>query len=141
MDDFISTNLTENSFRDYLADPGHTVVVGCDADGDVRAYALLVDGTSMDDECASMIVERPTRGISKFYLDADLHGRGGAADLLGEIIERSRKDGARSLWLATNVDNARARSFYVKNGFVDRGRRVFVVGGTPNRDVVLELPL
>lgn len=95
----------------------------------------------MDEECASMILGRPTMGISKFYLDPDLHGRGGAAALLEAIIERSRDHGVRSLWLATNVDNARARRFYIKNGFLDRGRRVFMVGGTPNRDVVLELPL
>lgn len=141
VDDFIEANLTEDSFRRYLADQGHTVLVGCDRDGRVRAYALVVEGTTMDEDCAPMILTRPTLGISKFYLDPDLHGGGGADRLLDAIIERSREHGVRSLWLATNIHNARARRFYVRNGFLDRGRRAFVVGGTPNRDVVLELPL
>ena len=141
VDDFIEANLTEDSFRSYLADPKHIVLVGDDAEGRVRAYALLAEGTTMDEDCAPMILTRPTLGISKFYLDPDLHGGGGADGLLTAIIERSRQDGVRSLWLATNVHNARARRFYARNGFLDRGRRVFVVGGTPNQDVVLELPL
>lgn len=141
VDDFISENLTEKAFRGYLTDPGHIVLVACDSDGRVRAYALLVEGTTMDEACVEMIVARPTLGISKFYLDPGLHGGGGAVGLLEAIISRSREHGVQSLWLATNIDNARARRFYVKNGFLERGQRVFVVGGTSNRDVVLELPL
>lgn len=141
VDAFIGENLTESSFHDYLEDPEHTVLVGCDRDHQVRAYALLVRGTAMDEDCAEMIVGRPTLGVSKFYLDPDLHGTGDAAELLEAIVDRSRDDGAQSLWLATNVGNARARSFYARHGFTDRGHRVFVVGGTPNRDVVLELGL
>ena len=88
-----------------------------------------------------MIRARPCTGISKFYLDPALHGAGAAAALLRECVAHARSDGAASLWLATNVGNARARAFYVKNGFVERGHRVFTVGGVDNDDVVLELPL
>ena len=80
-------------------------------------------------------------GISKFYVDPGLHGAGAAGKLLEAIVERAHAEGAASLWLATNVANARARAFYVKNGFLERGHRVFTVGGTDNSDVVLERPL
>ena len=95
----------------------------------------------MDEACAGMITGRPPVGISKFYVDPGLHGAGAAAQLLDAIVERTRAEGAASLWLATNVANARARAFYVKKGFLERGHRVFTVGGMNNRDVVLELPL
>lgn len=141
VDGFIAEHLTENAFRDSLDDPLRSVIVACDPDGRIRAYALLVEGTSMDETCADLIADRPTLGISKFYLDPSLHGGGGAGELLGAIVSRAHEAGVASLWLATNVGNARARGFYAKNGFLDRGRRDFLVGGTENRDVVLELPL
>lgn len=138
---FIEENLSPNAFDTYIRDPGYTVLLGEDTVGDARAYALLVDGTSMDEDCAEMIEGRPTVGISKFYVDPVLHGVGAAGQLLAATTEHARAVGATSLWLATNVGNARARAFYVKNGFVERGGRVFTVGGTENDDVVLELPL
>ena len=141
IDAFIAENLSTEAFDAYLGDPGYAVLLGEDPDGVARAYALLVEGTAMDRGCAKLIEGRPTTGISKFYVDPTLHGAGAAAQLLAATVDHARADGAASLWLATNVGNARARAFYVKNGFVERGTRVFTVGGTHNDDVVLELLL
>lgn len=141
IDAFIRADLGEASFRRYLQDPTHTVLVGRDPAGRICAYALLVDGTAMDETCAEMVQGRPTVGVSKFYLDPALHGSGGAVALLASVVRSARGCGAVSLWLATNVANARARAFYSRNGFRERGHRVFVVGGTRNDDVVYELPL
>lgn len=138
---FIAENLTRTSFLGYLDDPSYEVLAGVDGDGRPRAYALLVRGTQMDEACASMIRARPTVGISKFYLDPGLHGSGEASRLLDAVIRSELAGDARSLWLATNVGNARARGFYTRNGFVERGEREFVVGGVTNLDVVLERPL
>lgn len=141
IDAFVAENLCEAAFAEYLRTPGHTVLVGLDKDGEVRAYALLVDGTGMDPECASVLTGLSTVGVSKFYVDPALHGLGVAGVLLDAAVATARQAGASSLWLATNVDNARARAFYVRNGFAERGTRVFTVGGTENNDVVLEKPL
>lgn len=138
---FVAENLSEAAFTEYLESPGHTVLTGLDTTGDVSAYALLVDGTEMDPECASVLTELPTIGVSKFYVDPALHGTGMAGVLLDASVATARQTGAASLWLATNVGNTRARAFYVRNGFVERGTRVFTVGGTDNNDVVLEKPL
>lgn len=141
IDSFIAENLSPAAFGSYLTAPGHAVLAGLDTAGAIRAYALLVDGTSMDEACAGILEGRPPMGISKFYVDPGLHGAGAAGKLLEAIVERAHAEGAASLWLATNVANARARAFYVKNGFLERGHRVFTVGGTDNSDVVLERPL
>lgn len=141
IESFIAENLSRTAFRTYLTATGHSVLAGLDATGAIRAYALLVDGTSMDETCAGMIEGDPPVGISKFYVDPGLHGAGAARQLLDAVVEHARADGAASLWLATNVANARARAFYVKSGFLERGHRVFTVGGKDNSDVVLELPL
>lgn len=141
VEDFVRRNLDEAAFRGYLGDRTHSVLLGCDADGRPRAYALLVDGTAMDDSCAGMIVHRPTIGVSKFYLDPAHHGSGGATLLLDAVVATARAHGAGGLWLATNEANARARAFYLKNGFLPRGERIFEVGGIDNIDVVYERPL
>lgn len=141
IDSFIAENLSEQAFCDHLSAPGHTVLSGLDEDGAVRAYALLIDGTEMDPDCAAVLTGVPAVGVSKFYVDPALHGSGGARVLLDAAADTARQAGASSLWLATNVDNARARAFYGRNGFVQRGTRVFTVGGKDNNDVVLEKPL
>lgn len=141
VEEFIRANLGASSFDEYLDNPTHTVLVGSDPEGRIRAYALLVDGTAMDEQCAPRIDGRPTMGVSKFYLHPALHGAGGARQLLAAVMTRARDSGAASVWLATNVANTRARGFYVKNGFRERGHRTFYVGGLVNEDVVYELPL
>lgn len=138
---FIAENLSEEAFTAYMESSDHEVLV-CRADGGtIVGYVLLVEGTAMDPDCASQIVHRPTTGISKFYVDPDHHGSGIATRMLDDVTARSRQSGVRSVWLATNVANARARRFYVKHGFEPRGNRIFDVGGVANTDVVYELPL
>lgn len=141
VEQFIRAHLGQASFEAYLDDPTHTVLIGCDRDDRVRAYALLVDGTAMDEHCSPLIDRRPTVGVSKFYVDPALHGSGAAALLLEATAMRALGSGALSLWLATNVGNARARAFYVRYGFREKGHRTFDVGGVVNDDVVYELPL
>lgn len=138
---FVADHLSAGAFRAYLAAPGHDVLCARLADGPVIGYVLLVDGTEMDPACAEQIVLRPTVGISKFYLDPAHQGSGTADAMLLAAESLAATRGARSLWLATNVANARARRFYDRSGFLERGGRTFVVGGVPNTDVVYEKPL
>lgn len=138
---FIAEHLSPEALRAHLHAPGHEVLVSRDGGEEIVGYVLLIAGTEMDPECADQILHRPTTGISKFYVDPAHHGSGVASDMLDGVSRRSRNTGARSIWLATNVANARARRFYLKNGFVDRGNRTFEVGGVANTDVVYELPL
>lgn len=138
---FVAEHLSEEAFRAYTQSPDHEVLV-CRADGGaIVGYVLLVKGIAMDPGCAAQILHRPTTGISKFYVDPDRHGSGIASRMLDDVTSRSRRSGVRSVWLATNVANARARRFYVKHGFELRGNRTFDVGGVANTDVVYELPL
>ena len=138
---FVRDSLGPASFRGYLEDPTHRLLAGVGPDGDVLAYALLIEGTAMDESCARVISSRPTVGVSKFYLHPCLHGSGEAGRLLDVVIRLAQDSGARSLWLATNVANSRALAFYARSGFERRGHRDFMVGGVRNLDVVLERPV
>jgi len=49
--------------------------------------------------------------------------RGAGRALLHAVIERARRQGARSLFLEVGVDNPAARSLYAQAGFEEVGRR------------------
>ena len=49
--------------------------------------------------------------------------RGVGTVLVGQVIQRSRRQGARQLFLEVGVDNPGARSLYSQAGFVEVGRR------------------
>lgn len=134
---FVRQHLDEIAFRRYLDDPMHTVLLAL-ASNSPAAYALLLDGTDMDSTCAHLLHGRRPVGVSKFYLTPSLHGSGVATALLESVVIEAGEKGADSLWLATNAANTRARRFYERSGFVERGNRKFDVGGTQNNDVVYE---
>lgn len=144
IDDFVARHLSPAAFREHLRAPDEWLRVlrrrGAGPRG-VLGYALVVEGTAMDPACADHVRARPTAGVSKFYVDPGARGSGAAVTLMDALAAEARERGLESLWLATNVANARARRFYARHGFVDRGTRTFVVGGVDNRDVVLERPL
>ncbi|MFN3602982.1 MAG: GNAT family N-acetyltransferase, partial [Dietzia sp.] len=141
IDSFIVQHLSPGALRVHLDIPGHELLAARTPEDGLVGYALLLDGTEMDPTCAGQILHRPTVGISKLYVDPGHHGSGVATRVLDEIAGLCSGRGVRSLWLATNIANARARRFYVKQGFVERGTRTFDVGGVSNHDVVYEKDL
>src|SRR5699024_10021599 len=118
---FIREHLTASRFRQHLGTPGHRVLCARTHDGRAIGYSLLIAGAAMDETCAGLLHGARPVGVSKFYLDPDFHGTGGAAGLLDAVIDTASADGADSLWLATNVANDRARRFYAKAGSPNGG--------------------
>ncbi|WP_248490745.1 GNAT family N-acetyltransferase [Tsukamurella sp. PLM1] len=131
--DFIATHLSEAEFDRHLADPAHRVFLVDGADGPV-GYALVLHGPH--DEGPQALRGAPSAYLSKLYVDPDHHGGAVARALLDAV----RADAAGlPVWLGVNADNARAKRFYAKSGFVVAGVREFTVGGTTFVDDVLVL--
>ncbi len=76
--------------------------------------------------------------LDRFYVDARWHGHGLAARLLAGVIDAARAQGAPGLWLTVWERNPRAIAFYLKNGFVDVGQAVFVVGDDRQTDRLMQ---
>lgn len=131
--DFVAAHLSEAEFDRHLADPAHHVLVVEGADGPV-GYALVLHG--VHDEGPAALRGAPSAYLSKLYVEPDHHGGGVARALLDAV-----RAGAAGLpvWLGVNADNARAKRFYAKSGFVTAGVREFTVGGTTFVDDVLVL--
>ena len=66
--DFIEANLTEERFREYLADPARELLIAEDDDG-AAGYAMVVHGDPYDPDVAAAVGPRPTSELSKLYVD------------------------------------------------------------------------
>jgi GNAT superfamily N-acetyltransferase len=73
--------------------------------------------------------------------DQSWHGRGVAQALMQRVELEASRRGGRTLWLGVWEHNARAKAFYRKNGFVDVGSHVFMVGTDAQTDRIWVRPL
>lgn len=154
--EFVSVNLTEQRFADYLGDPSryHLLVVRTE-DGALQAYTLSVLPQTPDEgpyaeDVAKLIPFAPLVEVSKFYARKKWHGSGLSALLMERLLEELDQPGvAPSLgesirvagsWLGTNARNGRAANFYQKTGFVVMGPRRFKVGHDVHDDICLWRP-
>lgn len=127
---FIDENLSEQRFRDYLADPDRAVLVAREG-GRIVGYAMLVRGSPNN-----AAIE-----LSKLYVLSDSHGAGASAALMTAALERAADLKATSVWLGVNQKNQRAQRFYAKQGFTVSGTRTFRVGAGTENDYVMVRPV
>lgn len=112
--------------------------------GQLVAYVMVevIDPDALPPDTGK-VCQVGTAYLSKCYALPHFHGSGVAGALLEQAVAWVRQNvpWAGAIALGTNDDNKRARKFYRRHGFKVAGRRIFDVGGTPNRDVVMVRPL
>jgi ribosomal protein S18 acetylase RimI-like enzyme len=59
--------------------------------------------------------------VEQVYVDTNHRGRGVAQQLLSEAERQVATNGFREAWLAVVASNTRARAFYKKSGWIDKG--------------------
>lgn len=139
---FIAAHLTAPHFARYLADPARELLLAVDDDsGAPVGYTMLVAAEPTDADVLAAITVRPSVELSKVYVRPDHHGAGLARRLVDDSLELARARGAAAVWLGVNQQNARANRFYAKCGFVQVGRKRFLVGDRWEDDFVRELVL
>ena len=87
-----------------------------------------------------VVLERAVE-LHRFYVDRPAHGTGVAQRLMAAVRDAARSRGAEWLWLGVWERNPRAITFYRKMGFLERGRKEFVVGTDRQSDLVLVAPV
>jgi len=130
---FLDTH-NEASWAQELADPAFAIRIG-EVGGQAMAYAKI-GPPKLPFEPRGQAVE-----LRQFYILSDWHGSGAAGELMRWVIETARRRGGDDLYLSVFVDNARARAFYAKHGFVEEGRYAFMVGTHADEDIVMRLEL
>ena len=129
--------LSEEKFAEYLADTRIAVLVleeGARLDG----YTLLVDRQSPDADVLRALGGKRSIELSKCYVHPDHHGRGAASMLMRASLDWAADQGAGSVWLGVNSQNAKAIRFYEKSGFTKVGTKSFTLGDSVESDFILE---
>jgi len=127
--EFISTELTPERFREFLADSTVTILLA-ECAGELAGFTMLVR------ECGhpQIVAERPIE-LRKFYVDPAHHGRGVAQALMQDAVPLLNEYDVA--WLSVYSGNSRAIGFYQKWGFEVVGTHYFQVGGDPQKDFVM----
>lgn len=79
--------------------------------------------------------------LGQLYVVADHHGGGIGDALMDWAVDTARARRAPALYLTVWEDNARARRFYARRGFVHVGDFAFHTGTQVDRDLVMRLAL
>ncbi|MFC9353627.1 GNAT family N-acetyltransferase [Arthrobacter sp. NPDC057013] len=136
----LNRTLSEERFAEYLADNKIAILV-LDGDGRLDGYTLLVDRESTDPDVLRALGGHRSVELSKCYVHPDRHGRGAAAALMRASLDWAAEQGAASVWLGVNGQNAKAIRFYEKSGFTRIGTKSFTLGDSVESDFILEHPL
>ncbi|PVX31251.1 GNAT family N-acetyltransferase [Sphingomonas pokkalii] len=111
------------------------------------AFRVIEDGEGLAGYCklgpTSLPVtpEGPAIELRQLYLRDRAKGSGAAQTLMGWALATARARGAAELWLSVYIDNHRARRFYQRYGFEDRGPYAFMVGNHADEDRLMRLAL
>ncbi|MFE5838970.1 GNAT family N-acetyltransferase [Arthrobacter sp. NPDC056493] len=144
----LKRTLSADKFAEYLADSKIAILV-LEQDGRLDGYTLLVDRQSTDpDVLRALGAHRPlgqdakrSVELSKCYVHPDHHGRGAAFTLMRASLDWAADQGAASVWLGVNSQNAKAIRFYEKSGFAKVGMKSFALGASVESDFILEYAL
>jgi ribosomal protein S18 acetylase RimI-like enzyme len=117
-----------------LCDPASATLLA-EADGRLAGYVQLRAGQAPDDVPGRRPVE-----IARFYVDAEWHGRGVAAELM-DAVHRAAADLGDFLWLSVWEENGRAIRFYRRRGFGVVGHATFRMGEDEQRDHLMARPV
>lgn len=117
-----------------LNDPAGATLLA-EVDGRLAGYAQLRAGRAPD----GVPGERPVE-IARFYVDAEWHGRGVAAEPM-DAVHRTAAELGDFLWLSVWEENGRAIGFYRRGGFGVVGSATFRMGEDEQRDHLMARPV
>ncbi|MDV3458996.1 GNAT family N-acetyltransferase [Sphingomonas sp. HF-S4] len=110
-------------------------------------FRLAEDGDGLVGYCAIGQVTLPIEPgppaieLHQLYLAERGKGSGAAQSLMTWALETARTQDFARIVLSVFVDNHRAKRFYERYGFVDRGPYTFMVGDHADEDRLMSLTL
>jgi len=116
MNEFTPSNILKR-----LTDPRHYFLVSENEEGIDGFIQVSTDSPAPVSGCS-------TTEISTFYVQPRHHGKGIGKKLLNAALLYCNAQSAKSVWLATNAENAPAIAFYLAQGFIKVGETHFRIG-------------
>ncbi len=105
------------TLRELLDHPDFGQVFKLVADGTPVGYAVVACGFSLEFGGRSAFLD-------ELYVRPQSRGQGIGSIALRLLLDACRRQGARSLALEVNFDNAKAEALYHREGFTSNGRQL-----------------
>ncbi len=100
---------------------------------EIAGFIKLNEGNAQTEKLDSRYLE-----IERIYLLKKFYRQGLGTVLIDFAIEIAKSKGKEKVWLGVWEENARAISFYKKQGFKVFGEHTFMVGNLPEIDLMME---
>lgn len=79
--------------------------------------------------------------IERIYVLSEFQGKGVGQFLFEKTVELANKRKLDYVWLGVWEQNSKAIGFYKKNGFVEFGKHLFILGNDEQQDILMKLDL
>lgn len=135
MEQYLSLNFSKAHIEEQLSDPASIFLL---AHKNARAvgYAMLYTGDTPESIPGTKPVE-----LVRFYIEAEIIGKGYGSALMQLCLETAQKNGHRTIWLGVWEKNLRAIRFYEKLGFRKVGTKEFILGSDLQKDHIFARPV
>jgi ribosomal protein S18 acetylase RimI-like enzyme len=154
LETYLTSSLSENSIRGNIEDQSKLFILAerqsqsqdspiIDSEAAKRQDGPLIVGVAqlnLDTTEQGLTSSNPVE-LNRLYIDPREQGGGLAAILLDSAVHIAKEMKYNGLWLGVWENNARAKRFYQKMGFKERGEHYFWVGESKRRDLVMEKSL
>ena len=128
---FLAATYSPQRQLSEIEDPAVLTLLA-EIDGELAGFVQLRNGSP-----PPCIAARGALEVGRFYVASRWHGTGVARWLMSQALRHAHEVDSRVVWLGVFENNARARRFYAKSGFVEVGTHHFYVGDDRQRDVVM----
>jgi diamine N-acetyltransferase len=135
MQKYLDENLNRDTLRDQLTHPDSEFYFAVIDESPV-GYMKLNFGAAQTELKDVNAVE-----IERIYALKEFHGKQVGQTLYHKAVDIAKSGKLQYLWLGVWEKNQRAIAFYRKNGFVEFGKHVFMLGNDKQTDLMMKLVL
>ena len=135
MQNYLNENLSQEKLLEELKN-NDSQFYFAEIDGEIAGYLKVNFGDSQTE-----LKDNKSLEIERIYVVRDYHGKGIAQALYAKAIEIANSLDSEYIWLGVWEENARAISFYKKNGFVEFDKHLFKLGNDEQTDIMMKLKL
>lgn len=135
LQNYLNENLSQEKLLEELKNSDSQFYFA-EIDGEIAGYLKVNFGDSQTE-----LKDNKSLEIERIYVVKDYHGKGIAQALYAKAIEIANSLDSEYIWLGVWEENARAISFYKKNGFVEFDKHLFKLGNDEQTDIMMKLKL
>jgi len=135
MNQYLEEKFSVSQLKSELSDE-HSMFYFAVVDENIIGYLKVNSGDSQTE-----IKDKNALEIERIYVLKDFHGKSVAKHLYNKAIEIAESENFDYIWLGVWEENARAISFYKKNGFVEFDKHIFKLGNDEQTDIMMKLHL